>query len=134
MADQQAGKKRRVFTFLQFTGETARVPTVDLDRLAAGIRGREAREVALPAVREAVKRCEPQHVAWAFERSDGGRGFGFTGAHFHNNWANDDFRKLVLNAILWTAQMDVPGAGVKSQVTPEQMTQNLDAKPPRKKS
>jgi type 1 glutamine amidotransferase len=81
-----------------------------------------------PAVREAVKRGEPQHVAWACERSDGGRGFGFTGAHFHENWINDDFRKLVLNAILWVAKADVPRGGVKSHVTQEMLNQNLDAK------
>ncbi len=85
-----------------------------------------------PAVREAVKRGEPQHVAWAFERDDGGRGFGFSGAHFHNNWANEDFRKLVLNAILWVGKVDVPKGGVKSQVTEELLGQNLDAKPPKK--
>lgn len=85
-----------------------------------------------PAVREAVKRGEPQHVAWAFERDDGGRGFGFSGAHFHNNWANDDFRKLVLNAILWVGKVNVPKGGVKSQVTEELLGQNLDAKPPKK--
>jgi hypothetical protein len=85
-----------------------------------------------PAVREAVKRGEPQHMAWACERSDGGRGFGFTGAHFHNNWANDDFRKLVLNAILWVGKKDVPKGGVKSQVTQELLAQNLDPKPARK--
>jgi len=79
-----------------------------------------------------VKRGEPQHVAWAYERADGGRGFGFTGAHFHDNWANDDFRKLVLNAILWVAKVDVPKSGVKSHVTAEMLDQNLDAKPPRK--
>jgi len=81
-----------------------------------------------PAVREAVKRGEPQFVAWACERTDGGRGFGFTGAHFHNNWANDDFRKLVLNAILWVGKVDVPDGGVKSHVTQEMLAQNLDAK------
>jgi type 1 glutamine amidotransferase len=85
-----------------------------------------------PAVREAVRRGEPQHVAWAFERADGGRGFGFTGGHFHDNWANDDFRKLVLNAILWVAKVDVPRNGVVSVVTPEMLNANLDPKPPRK--
>src|SRR5207249_573069 len=25
-------------------------------------------------------------LAWAVERADGGRGFGFTGGHFHSNW------------------------------------------------
>ena len=45
-----------------------------------------------------------QHVAWAYQREDGGRGFGFTGGHNHLNWGNDDFRKTVLNAILWVAK------------------------------
>ena len=70
-------------------------------------------------------------VAWAVERPDGGRGFGFTGAHFHRNWGNDDFRKLVLNAILWTAKVDVPSEGVASAVTPEDLSKNLDPKPKR---
>ena len=72
-----------------------------------------------PHVRAAVlERKEPQHVAWAFVRGDGkGRGFGFTGAHYHNNWANDNARKVVLNAIVWTANVEVPENGVES-VTP----------------
>jgi type 1 glutamine amidotransferase len=81
-----------------------------------------------PAVRAAVKDGEPQHMAWAFERGDGGRGFGWTGAHYHKNWGNDNFRRLVLNAILWTAKVEVPSQGVQSSVTPEQLKQNLDAK------
>src|SRR5205085_2333802 len=40
-----------------------------------------------PAVRAAVARKEPQHTAWARERADGGRGFGFTGGHYHWNWS-----------------------------------------------
>ncbi len=80
------------------------------------------------AVREAVRQGEPQHVAWACERADGGRGFGFTGGHYHKNWGNDDLRKLVLNAILWTAKVEVPAEGVPSQVTAEDLKQNLDPK------
>ncbi len=67
-------------------------------------------------------------LAWAFERPGGGRSFGFTGAHFHKNWGNDDFRKLVLNAILWTAHRDIPSTGTPSTVTPEELKQNLDPK------
>jgi type 1 glutamine amidotransferase len=86
-----------------------------------------------PAMRAAVKRGEPQHVAWASERAGGGRGFGFTGAHFHKNWGDDNFRKLTLNALLWVAKADVPADGVQSRVTPEQLKQNLDDKGGRKK-
>jgi len=73
-----------------------------------------------PHVRKAVlEEKKAQHVSWAFERGDGGRGFGFTGGHFHNNWQNDDFRKLVLNAIVWTAGGEVPKKGIES-ATPNQ--------------
>jgi hypothetical protein len=65
-----------------------------------------------PAVRAAIARKEPQHVAWATERDDGGRGFGFTGAHWHWNWGDPNFRKLVLNAIAWCAKADVPAEGI----------------------
>jgi hypothetical protein len=82
-----------------------------------------------PAVRAAVARGEPQTLAWAFERENGGRGFGFTGAHVHANWRNDNFRKLVLNALLWLAKMEVPADGVASTVTDEDIAANLDPKP-----
>ena len=82
-----------------------------------------------PAVRAAVAAKEPQHVAWAAERPDGGRGFGFTGGHYHKGWGNNDQRKLMLNAILWTAKAEVPANGVESVVTPEDLEKNLDPKP-----
>jgi len=66
-------------------------------------------------VRKEIQDGKIQIMAWAFERPDGGRSFGFTGGHYHSNWANDDFRKLVLNAIVWTAKLKVPKNGV---VTP----------------
>lgn len=83
-----------------------------------------------PAVRKAVADKVPQHVAWAAERTNGSRGFGFTGGHFHKGWANNDQRKLVLNAILWTANAKVPTKGVDSTVTPEELAANLDPKTP----
>ena len=57
----------------------------------------------------------PEHVAWAYERADGGRGFGFTGGHWHWSWASNDFRKLVLNSMVWVAGADVPTGGVPSK-------------------
>lgn len=67
-------------------------------------------------------------LAWAYERPGGGRGFGCTGAHFHRNWANDDFRKMMLNALAWTAGLDVPEAGIASSVSADDLTANLDDK------
>jgi type 1 glutamine amidotransferase len=67
-------------------------------------------------------------LAWAVERDDGGRAFGFTGGHAHKNWGDPNFRKLVLNAILWTAKLDVPSQGVDSRVSDEELKQNLDPK------
>jgi type 1 glutamine amidotransferase len=86
-----------------------------------------------PEVRAVVARREPQTMAWAYDRADGGRGFGFTGAHYHQNWGNDNFRKLVLNAILWLAKMEVPATGVASVVTHADLQANLDPKPAPKK-
>ena len=71
---------------------------------------------------------QPEHVMWCHDRPDGGRGFGFTGAHYHKNWADDNFRKVVLNALLWISKMEVPKDGVASTVTPEQIMENLDPK------
>ncbi len=67
-------------------------------------------------------------LAWAVERPDGGRGFGFTGAHFHKNWGDPNFRKLVLNAILWTAKQDVPAQGAETTVSDDELRENLDRK------
>jgi type 1 glutamine amidotransferase len=67
-------------------------------------------------------------VAWTVDRPDGGRSFGFTGAHFHKNWGDPDFRTLVLNAIAWTAKMEIPEEGIKCEVSQEDLGKNLDPK------
>lgn len=85
-----------------------------------------------PTVRAEVAAKKPQTTAWAYERTNGGRGFGFTGGHFHKGWSNNDQRKLVLNALLWTAKAEVPASGVESKLTEEDLAANLDPKPPRK--
>lgn len=70
----------------------------------------------------------PETTMWALQRADGGRGFGFTGGHYHKNWGNEDVRKVVLNALVWVTKLDVPAGGVESTVTAEELTLNLDAK------
>jgi type 1 glutamine amidotransferase len=60
------------------------------------------------------ERPEKQVVAWACERADGGRAFACTGPHYLASFRNDDLRRLALNAILWTAKIEVPEGGVSS--------------------
>jgi type 1 glutamine amidotransferase len=82
-----------------------------------------------PAVRKAVlENKEPQHVMWVYDRPDGGRGFGFTGGHPHKAWGDENFRRVVLNAILWIAKVEVPTNGAQTTVTPAELTANLDPK------
>ena len=82
-----------------------------------------------PAVREAIAKGEPQHMMWVSDNANGSRGFGFTGAHFHKNWQNNDFRKLVLNAISWVSKAEVPADGVPvKDLSQADMDANLDKK------
>ncbi len=75
-----------------------------------------------PAVYEEVAAGKPQHLAWAYERPDGSRGFGFTGFHTYQNLANDSFRTVLLNAVAWTAKLEVPPGGVPSRTpTPQEL-------------
>ena len=68
-------------------------------------------------------------LMWSVERKDGGRGVGFTGGHFHKNWADDNLRKLILNTIVWVAGQEVPAEGVKSDSLDEEgINANLDKK------
>ena len=78
-----------------------------------------------PTVQAAVEAGVPQVVAWAYERPGGGRGFGFTGGHFHENWRQDYFRKLVLNALAWTAGAEIPANGIPSR-TPSAIDMELN--------
>jgi hypothetical protein len=51
-------------------------------------------------------------VAWALERPDGGRSFGFSGLHFHDNWRLTEYRRLVGQATLWTLKLPIPKDGL----------------------
>jgi type 1 glutamine amidotransferase len=52
-------------------------------------------------------------VAWALQR-ERGRGFGTTCGHFYDNWKNENFRKLMLNGLVWSAGIEVPANGVET--------------------
>ncbi len=68
-----------------------------------------------PALRKELADGVVQHLAWVSVNEGGSRGFGFTGGHWHTNWACDDFRTLVLNGIAWAAKIEIPEKGVPSE-------------------
>ncbi|QEL16482.1 ThuA domain-containing protein [Limnoglobus roseus] len=76
----------------------------------------------------AGRKGEIETMAWAYERDNKGRGFGFTGGHFHRNWADENFRRIVVNAILWTAHVEVPESGAKAEFDAADLNKNLDKK------
>lgn len=63
--------------------------------------------------------AKPQPLAWACERVDGGRGFGFTGFQRFGNLRSDSFRTALLNGVAWVAGLDIPAAGVASPTPSE---------------
>ena len=79
-----------------------------------------------PHIQDAKGRNEA--MLWCVERPDGGRGFGFTGGHYHLNWGNPDFRRVVLNTLVWVTGAEVPEGGVDSRVDEEELKKNLDPK------
>jgi len=92
-------------------------------------RGADGPHSGNPEVRARVGMAE--HVAWACERPDGGRGFGCTGGHTHWVYAQNDFRKLMLNAVCWIAKIQVPPEGVLTKTpTVEEMEADLQGDRP----
>jgi hypothetical protein len=80
-----------------------------------------------PDVYKEVSAGKPQVMAWAYERPDGGRGFGFTGLHKHANLGDNNMRTLLLNAVAWVAKLPVPEGGVKSEpLSRDQLEQLID--------
>ena len=58
-----------------------------------------------------------EHVlAWAYERPNGGRSFGYTGGHYLKSLDDPAVRKMIINAIAWTSHINVPATGI---YTPE---------------
>ncbi len=58
-------------------------------------------------------------VCWTWARPDGGRSFGFVGLHFHSNWQRPEYRRLVLQGILWTLEFPIPQEGMKVDIEPK---------------
>ena len=96
----------------------------------AGTIGPDGIRSGNPDVR--TKIGQPQTMSWAFVRPGGGRSVGFTGGHYHANLGDANFRKILLNALLWVAKAKVPENGVVVAVTPAELQENLDPKPARR--
>jgi type 1 glutamine amidotransferase len=60
---------------------------------------------------------EPQTVGWAWQRSGGGRSFGFSGGHFHENWKHPEYRRLAVQGVLWTLDRPIPENGLPVDAT-----------------
>jgi quercetin dioxygenase-like cupin family protein len=56
--------------------------------------------------------AQQKTIGWAYERTGGGRSFGYTGLHYLEALENQQLRKVVLNAIMWTSRGDVPAVGM----------------------
>lgn len=76
-------------------------------------------------------RGRAETMMWAYERPNGGRSVGFTGGHTHANWGDVNQRRIMLNALLWVAKIDVPPGGVVDRITADDLKLNLDDKPAR---
>ena len=107
-------------------GVTSILATVPPDNTR---KGKDDAHGGNPEVRSGIGKNIPETVVWVATRENDGRSFGCTGAHYHFNWAQNDFRKTILNCIVWTAHVEVPKDGVQSQTpTPDELMANLDPK------
>ncbi len=64
---------------------------------------------------------ESQPVAWAWERPDQGRSFGFSGLHFHKNWEQTAHRRMVAQGIVWTLKLPIPEGGLNVDVAADDL-------------
>jgi len=66
---------------------------------------------------------EPLGIATAYDKN-GARGVLWGGMDYHSALKNENYRRFVLNAILWTAGIDVPKGGVKSTARQLQLSED----------
>lgn len=76
---------------------------------------------ALASLLEAEIDGERHMVAWAWQRPDGGRSFGFTGLHFHANWERAEYRRLLAQGVLWTLNLPIPAQGLPVAIGAEDL-------------
>jgi hypothetical protein len=62
---------------------------------------------------------QAETIAWAFERPDGGRSFGFGGMHYHKNWRDPSCRRLAAQGVLWAMKLPIPAGGLPCKLPDE---------------
>ena len=56
---------------------------------------------------------ENHTVGWAWERPDGGRSFGFSGLHFHENWKLEPYQRMLAQSVRWVLKRAIPKSEVR---------------------
>ena len=69
-------------------------------------------------------------AAWSWERPDGGRSFGFVGLHFHANWQLQEYRRFVVQGMLWSLKLPIPPGGVSTEIDSKKLELNGVLPPP----
>jgi len=64
---------------------------------------------------------KPVVVGWAYERKNDGRAYATTLGHFYRNFQQEPFRRMVVNAILWTAHAEVPSDGAQVDLSDQEL-------------
>jgi type 1 glutamine amidotransferase len=70
----------------------------------------------LAPIAQATIDDEAHTVCWAWQRPDGGRSFGFSGLHFHENWQLPEYRRLIVQGVLWSMRQPIPDQGVSVEL------------------
>jgi type 1 glutamine amidotransferase len=126
--DWAGGNKKKVFSQLAFSDGQQAVAAPG-HAIARGVapfavheeiyyrymfRGGDARVTPILTAMLPPDKPRKEIIAWAVDRADGGRAFMYAGPHFYTSWRIESLRRMVLNAIVWTAKAEVPEGGVRS--------------------
>lgn len=77
-------------------------------------------QAVVPLLRVPIE-GESHMVAWAWERADQGRSFGFSGLHFHRNWQHEAYRRMIVQGVVWTMGLPIPEQGLDVEINPEDL-------------
>ena len=85
---------------------------------------------AAPKADAARRESSDAIVSFAYERTGGGRSFVFTGGHLHESFAQEGYRRFLVNGVLWAAKVEVPSAGSPATLDESKIKSYLSEVPP----